>query len=33
MDVKQGDVVLCEFYFSNAQKAKNRPILVLKDTF
>lgn len=33
MDVKQGDVVLCEFYFSNAKEAKNRPILVYKDSF
>lgn len=31
MDVKQGDVVLCEFYFSNAKEVKNRPVLVYKD--
>lgn len=31
MDVKQGEVVLCEFYFSNAKQAKKRPVLVYKD--
>ena len=31
MDVKQFDIVLCEFYFSDIQKSKNRPVLVFKD--
>lgn len=31
MDLKQGEVVLCEFYFSNAKQAKKRPVLVFKD--
>jgi len=31
MDIKQFDIVLCEFYFSDIQKSKNRPVLVFKD--
>ena len=31
MDIKPGDVVLCEFYFSDFQKSKRRPVVVLKD--
>ena len=31
MEIKQGDVVLCEFYFTNLKAAKHRPVLVLKD--
>lgn len=31
MDVKAADVVLCEFYFSDAKASKNRPVLILKD--
>ena len=31
MDLKQGDVVLCEFYFSDLQSSKKRPVLVFKD--
>ena len=26
-----GDIVLCNFYFSDAKRSKNRPVLVLKD--
>lgn len=31
MEVKQGEVVLCQFYFSDSKQAKNRPVLVYKD--
>ncbi len=31
MEIKEGDVLLCEFYFSDLKKSKNRPVLVLKD--
>lgn len=31
MDVAVGDVVLCEFYFSNLKQSKRRPVLVFKD--
>ena len=31
MEVKEGDVVLCEFYFSSLKKFKKRPVLVFKD--
>lgn len=31
MDIKPADIVLCEFYFSDAKVAKKRPDLVLKD--
>lgn len=30
-EVKHLDIVLCEFYFSDFSKAKNRPVLVFKD--
>jgi len=31
MELKQYDVVLCEFYFSDLNKTKKRPVLVFKD--
>ncbi len=31
MELKQFDVVLCEFYFSDLNKTKKRPVLVFKD--
>jgi mRNA interferase MazF len=31
MDVAPGDVVLCEFYFSDLQTRKRRPVIVFKD--
>lgn len=31
MDIKVADILLCEFYFSDAKTSKNRPVLVLKD--
>lgn len=31
MEVTQGDVVLCEFYFSDLRISKKRPVLVFKD--
>ena len=31
MEITQGDVVLCEFYFSDMKQTKNRPVLVFKD--
>lgn len=31
MEIKEADVLLCEFYFSDLKKSKNRPVLVLKD--
>lgn len=31
MDIKTADIVLCEFYFSDAKTSKKRPVLVLKD--
>jgi len=31
MDIKQMDIVLCEFYFSDLNKTKKRPVLVFKD--
>ena len=31
MEVKEADVVLCKFYFSDMKKFKNRPVLVFKD--
>ena len=31
MEIKQLDIVLCEFYFSDIKKSKNRPVLVFKD--
>ena len=30
-DIKQFDIVLCKFYFSDISKSKNRPVLVFKD--
>jgi len=31
MDIKHMDIVLCEFYFSDLDKVKKRPVLVFKD--
>ena len=31
MEIKEADVVLCKFYFSDMKKFKNRPVLVFKD--
>lgn len=31
MEINVGDVVLCEFYFSNLKASKKRPVLVFKD--
>jgi len=31
MYLKQLDIVLCEFYFSDLNKSKKRPVLVFKD--
>lgn len=31
MDLTIGDIVLCEFYFSNSKQSKKRPVLVFKD--
>lgn len=33
MDIKQLDIVLCvcEFYFSDIKKSKNKPVLIFKD--
>lgn len=31
MEVSQGDIVLCKFYFSDMQASKDRPVLVFKD--
>ena len=32
MDVKEGDIVLCTFYFSDLKSNKKRPVLVFKDS-
>ena len=32
MEIKHLDIVLCEFYFSDLNKSKNRPVLVFKDS-
>ena len=31
IEINVADVVLCEFYFSDLKRSKNRPVLVLKD--
>jgi mRNA interferase MazF len=31
MEIELGDIVLCEFYFSDLNKSKKRPVLVFKD--
>jgi len=31
MEINIADIVLCEFYFSDLKKSKNRPVLVFKD--
>lgn len=31
MEIKEADIVLCEFYFSDLKQSKKRPVLVFKD--
>jgi len=31
MEIKSGDIVLCEFYFSDLKQYKKRPVLIYKD--
>ena len=31
MELKEADVVLCEFYFSDLSQSKKRPVLIFKD--
>ena len=31
MEIKQADIVLCSFYFSDLKQSKDRPVLVFKD--
>lgn len=31
MDLTAGDLLLCEFYFSDLQTSKRRPVIVFKD--
>ena len=31
MEIKEGEVVLCSFYFSDFKKSKKRPVLVFKN--
>ncbi len=31
MEIKEGEVVLCKFYFSDLKKSKNRPVLIFKN--
>ena len=31
MEIKQGEVVLCEFYFSDLGASKKRPVIVFRD--
>ncbi len=31
MEIKQGELVLCEFYFSDLEGSKQRPVIVFKD--
>lgn len=31
MEITEGEVVLCKFYFSDLKKSKNRPVLVFKN--
>lgn len=31
MDLKAGDLLLCEFYFSDFKQSKQRPVLLFKD--
>lgn len=31
MEIKQADILLCTFYFSDMKQSKNRPVLVFKD--
>ena len=33
MEINSLDIVLCEFYFSNLNQSKKRPVLVFKDNF
>ncbi|MCI0501822.1 MAG: type II toxin-antitoxin system PemK/MazF family toxin [Epsilonproteobacteria bacterium] len=31
MEIKQADIVLCSFYFSDLKQSKDRPVLVFQD--
>ena len=31
MEIEEGQIVLCKFYFTDAKRYKNRPVLVFKD--
>lgn len=31
MEIRQADIVLCQFYFSDMKQSKERPVLVFKD--
>ena len=31
MEIRQADIVLCQFYFSDLKQSKERPVLVFKD--
>jgi len=31
MEIAQGSIVLCRFYFSDLNQSKNRPVLIFKD--
>jgi len=31
MEIKEADIVLCEFYFSDLKQSKKRPVLVFRD--
>jgi len=31
MEIGELDIVLCEFFFSDIKKSKNRPVLIFKD--
>jgi len=33
MDIEEGDLLLCEFYFSDAKGSKHRGVLVFKTIF
>ena len=31
MEIEEGQIVLCKFYFTDTKRYKNRPVLVFKD--